>query len=110
MWSNGLVKTAPHTQASLPQCSFQLCVNPNPRTAYKYKNKQSRGGEGPLRYAGWVRVCAEPINGRSAMWPDLLSVFQQLLTHIAVFPHISLGQMAALAPLPRPFLKAEGTS
>lgn len=59
------------------------------------------GGTGPLpgNHAVWFRECAEPIDGRSLTWPDLLSVFQQLLTDIAVSPHISLGQMAALASL-----------
>lgn len=37
---------------------------------------------------------------------DLLSVFQQLLTYIAVSPHISLGQMVPFTLLPPvPLLK-----
>lgn len=60
-------------------------------------NKAKGGGE---RVGGMGRceatVCSP---GQSVMWLDLPSVSQQLLTYTAVSPHISLGQMAAMAPL-----------
>lgn len=60
-------------------------------------------------FAVQVRLCAQPINGWSVMCLDLLSVFQQLLTYIAVSPHISLGQMAPFTLLPPvPSLKGWG--
>lgn len=56
------------------------------------------GGSGGMGRCG-ATVCSP---GQSVMWLDLPSVSQQLLTYTAVSPHISLGQMAAMAPLSSP--------
>lgn len=104
-WKNGL---ALRMQAPLQHLGSAAPIpKPDPHANVETNKANGGGGGGEMGRCG-ATGCGL---GQSVMWLDLPSVFQQLLTYTAVSPHISLGQMAALAPLssttphPSSFLK-----